>query len=569
MSDTVQQVKDKLSIVDVVQPYVKLVRAGKYWKGLSPFTKEKTPSFFVTPDRGLYHCFSTGKGGDMFTFIQEMEGVDFKGALHLLAEKAGVQVVYQDPGEKDARERIYSALADAEAFFESELEKREAVVKYLENRSIDRETRKHWRIGYAPKEWQALKEALTVKGYTDLELEHAGLIKRADAGENQAPRLYDRFRGRIMFPIKDISGRTIAFSGRIFEDDPLHPQAKYLNSPETSVFDKSRALYGIHEAKNAIREMRFSMLVEGQVDLVLSHKAGYRNAVATSGTSFTEHHADTLKRYAPNLLIAYDGDRAGIAAAFRASLLALPKGLNVKVARLPDGKDPADLIRENSNLFKESVKRAEHSVDYFLKTALEGASDQRTQRLLATEQVLPLIRSIPNAIDQAHFVERVATELGVSADAIRSELIRSSQVIASTGSVQAAPLSNEMYRDQFLFGIYLILIEDGRASEAALLRSMLEREYGPAVIEQLSAGSEDALLQAKIRASEDFFAVHTDEGEQIKAIEEMRVESEDRWFKQERLRLQRMIRHAAEQHDAEAEERLLKELRDLAKTSQN
>src|SRR6185369_5824744 len=199
-----------------------------------------------------------------------------------------------------------------------------------------------------PNEWQGLHTELTKLGFTEGELERAGLAKKSEEGSG---KLYDRFRGRIMFPIRDVSGRIIGFSGRIFEDDPVHPQAKYLNSPETDVFDKSRALYGIEHAREGIRALGAAILVEGQFDLLMSHQAGYKNTVATSGTAFTERHAELLKRYTPNLLIAYDGDKAGIAAAGRAAAISLRSGMNVKVAKLPPGKDPADLLKESPQVF--------------------------------------------------------------------------------------------------------------------------------------------------------------------------------------------------------------------------
>ncbi len=225
--DGVQQIKDKISIVDVISPYVELHKAGKNFKGKSPFTSEKTPSFYVSPDRGMYFCFSSSQGGDMFTFIQKMEGVDFKGALKILADKAGVELIPEDPKKRDRRDTLYHALEEAANFFEDVLQKSEEVQKYLEDRALTKEKIKKWRIGYAPNDWRQLKEHLNQKGFTDEILLSAGLLKQADQGKQP----YDVFRDRVMFPIMDSSGRVVGFSGRIFSKDT--EAAKYINSPET------------------------------------------------------------------------------------------------------------------------------------------------------------------------------------------------------------------------------------------------------------------------------------------------------------------------------------------------
>jgi len=566
MSDTVQQIKGRLSIVDVVGTYVKLTRAGKYWKGLSPFTKEKTPSFFVTPDKGLYHCFSTGKGGDMFTFVQEMEGVDFKGALTILAEKAGVEVVREAPGAKDEREQVYGALLAAEEFFQRTLASRDDVRSYLEKRMIDEPLMREWHIGYAPKEWHALRDALMQKGYTEKTIEAAGLIKKSEQDEKGSPRHYDRFRGRIMFPLRDVTGRTIAFSGRIFEDDPEHPGAKYINSPEGPVFDKSRALYGIHVAKSGIRDLGAAMLVEGQVDLLMAHKQGYRNAVATSGTAFTEHHADLLKRYSPNLLIAYDGDKAGIAAAGRAAAIAIPKGMNVKVVRLPAGVDPADLIKENAPAFKEAVKHAVHIVDFYLAHIAETVSDPRAQKLEVGRTVLPFVALIPNKIDQAHFVTRVAEALSVPASAVQTELGKiATGVRGSEDGIPGAFLSPIVYRDQFLLGMYLTWKEESNETLAERVRKVLVAEFGEGGVSALETASLDEQEQSKILASENFFVLYPTPAEQESVIQEIEAESTKRIERSERERLQIAIKRAAEKGDREEEQRLMEELSRLAR----
>ncbi len=594
MSDTVQQIKDKLSILDVVSPYVKLVRAGKHYKGLSPFTKEKTPSFFVSVDRGLYHCFSTGKGGDMFTFVEEMEGVDFKGALKILADKAGVPLTTQRPGERDAKERLYAALLAASEFFTKTLSERPDVRAYLLSRTVSDETAKEWSLGYAPNEWQALRDHLLQAGFTDSELERAGLVKAVDSAQLAVPsktehrplntehsatpkgRLYDRFRGRIMFPIKDISGRIIAFSGRIFEDDPAHPQAKYLNSPETDIFDKSRALYGIDRARDGIRELGAVILVEGQFDLLMAHQAGYKNAVATSGTALTERHVELLKRYSPNLLVAYDGDRAGIAAAGRAAAVALRAGMNVKVAKLPPGADPADLIKDNVELFKESVKGALHVVDFYLAHITDAKYDARTFRLEVSRIVLPYVAMIRNKIDQAHFVKRVAETLAVPEEAVFAEVkkVNSAQWPVPGNTTEHRALRTEHLAsepflsrgdtiERLLFGLMLLFKEHGdhesaRKAETALRDSLSETDF--------SALSEaDAKRTALFEA--DLFLERYSESQELPQVMDELFETLKRESAHERYRETLASLRAAEAaRDDARTEKLMQELSALAPT---
>ncbi|MEN9390422.1 MAG: primase, primase protein [Candidatus Parcubacteria bacterium] len=424
MSDTVTAIKNRLTILDVVEPYVKLVRAGRYYKGLSPFTKEKSPSFFVSPERGLYHCFSTGKGGDMFTFMSEMEGVDFKGALMLLAEKAGVTVEHgtrRDTKEVDA---LYAALQAAQDFFVAQLEHKKDAHTYLMSRGLTEKTITEWGVGYAPRDWTALKGELMNAGHAEPILEKAGLIKRKDSDDAGAElRTYDRFRGRIMFPLRDIAGRVVGFSGRIFEDDPKHPQAKYLNSPDGALFNKSQILFGLHEAKKNFRTLKSAMLVEGQMDLLMVHQAGYGNAIATSGTAFTEEHAKIIKRYTDNILIAYDNDAAGVLAARRAAELALPMGCMVKVAMF-EGKDPADAILASPQKFKDAVKNAVHIVESTLARVRKEVSDERAFRVAVGREVLPLIARIPNALEVSYFVSLIARTIGVDESVLYVELAK-------------------------------------------------------------------------------------------------------------------------------------------------
>lgn len=420
-TDTVQAVKDKLTITEVVAPYVKLTKAGRYMKGLSPFTKEKTPSFFVNPERGSYYCFSTTQGGDMFTFIEKMEGVDFKGALKILAEKAGVPLVYEKgegTGNNDARERLREAMLRAEAFYVSQFAVGSEAHTYALSRGLTPESLATWRIGFAPSGWRTLLEHLTEQGFTTDELLRAGLIKEADEKKGT---YYDRFRNRLMFPIKDTAGRTVAFTGRAM--DPTD-QAKYLNSPETDLYKKSEVLFGMHLAKDAIRTRGFALLVEGQFDLTLAHQSGFENTIALSGTALSEKHIALIKRYADNLMLALDADRAGLSASAKNATAALADGMKVKAVKLPQGKDPADCISEDPKEFVKMVKDADSIIEFFLSVLATETSSSHDLVLRVEETVLPLVRVIPSPLEREHFIGIVARGLGMSVDAVRQTMKR-------------------------------------------------------------------------------------------------------------------------------------------------
>jgi DNA primase len=422
MSDSVEQIKQRLSILDVISPYVELHKAGKNFKGKSPFSAEKTPSFYVSPDRGMYYCFSTSQGGDMFTFVQAMEGVDFKEALKILAQKAGVELVPEDPQKRSERERLYAALEAATVFYEEQLPREPEAVAYLKRRGVTPETIAKWRIGFAPgppkSGWRETKEHLTEKGYTKDELLKAGIIKPAESGKEP----FDVFRDRIMFPMADQSGKVVAFSGRILHPDDKAP--KYVNSPETLLYKKSELLFGYDKAKNNIRHLNFSLIVEGQFDVVMCHQAGYTNAVAVSGTALTLQHVQLLERLSDRVVLALDADRAGIAAMKKAANVLLRRGLDVKVAELPLGEDPADVVSKDPSVLKKTVGNSVHVIEFLLHVLRREVTDDRTFKLKVRGEVLPFILLLPNRIDQEHFVGKVAEMIKTTTDAVRFELDR-------------------------------------------------------------------------------------------------------------------------------------------------
>lgn len=421
--DTVQQIKDRLSIVDVVSQYVKLERAGSTLRARCPFHAEKTPSFFVSADRGTYHCFGCNVGGDIFSFVEAIEGLDFKGALKILAEKAGVELVYErgGKGEKDERDRLFELMETATIFYASHLN--DAAKKYLQGRGVLETTMHSFRIGWAGNGWSELSDALKAKKFTEKEIIDAGLAKKNERGS-----LTDKFRNRIMFPIADSAGRIVAFSGRSFGEHASPEAPKYLNSPETPLFHKSRILYGFDRAKTAIRKANCAVLVEGQMDLIMSHQAGWGNTLAVSGTAFTPEHAALIRRMTDNLVLALDADAAGIKAAGRAAREALRGGLNVKVAQLPDGLDPADLIasggKEGAEQWRAAIREAKDIITFLLDVLQKHAPQEDKFRRAVETVVLPFLSDVASPIAREQYVRQIAGRLGVSHDAVVQALAR-------------------------------------------------------------------------------------------------------------------------------------------------
>lgn len=424
MSSSTEQIKDRLSIVDVLSTYIKLDKAGKNFKGRCPFHNEKTPSFFVSPERDSYYCFGCGAKGDIFTFVEHFEGVDFVGALKLLAERAGVQLDTRTFDETNPNKRLLEACEEACLYFEAELTKSAEGKKYLLDRKIEERTITAFRIGFAPHGWRNLHDYLLQKGFSLDEMQRAGLVKKKDTeGAQSEHGYYDVFRSRVMFPIFDASGRVVAFSGRILVPDENAP--KYINSPETPLFKKSETLYGLDRAKGFMRKYDFAVLVEGPIDLIMSHQAGFTNTVAVMGTAFTPQHVGKLMRFTNNLLIALDADDAGIASMKKTARMSLRAGMDVKIATLPEGSDPADTISKDLDSWKKAIREATHVIDFLIarEGVLSGADDRKFKQRVRSE-VLPYASLIGNRIDQAHFIGKIARVLSVDESIVLEELAK-------------------------------------------------------------------------------------------------------------------------------------------------
>lgn len=432
----VQEIKDKLNIADIVGEYVTLKRSGRTYTARCPFHSERTPSFHVSPERGTYKCFGCGEGGDVFTFVEKMEGIDFAAALRQLAQRAGVTLerqFTQTPQHKEYDEKLHEVCEEAIKFFESTLAQRGDVRDYLRSRGVHDDTIAGWRLGYAPAAWEELSRHLLMRGFSKDDIVDAGFAVKVGTsdspilGESDVPtRVFDRFRGRIIFPIFDTMGRAIAVSGRFFEKvpgqkDDVEP-AKYVNSPETSLFKKSKTLYGYDRAKTSIRRADCILLVEGQFDLVLAHQCGLPFAVALSGTALTQDHLTLLGRLSKRLVLALDADEAGVRAGLKSAHMAIAAGFDVKVPTFPDGKDPADLARENPELLKAAIRTSRPAVEFFLAALRPAARDERAYARVVEAAVLPLVAAMGSAIEAQQSIRVVAAKLGVPEAAVASEV---------------------------------------------------------------------------------------------------------------------------------------------------
>lgn len=409
----IQEIKERLPIEEVVSRYVKLDKSGINLKGLCPFHGEKTPSFFVAPHRGSFMCFGCGKKGDIFTFIQEIEGIEFFDALKQLAEQAGVTLELQKTDSKEKKD-TYVILEKACLFFQNHLQKNIQAQEYLLSRGLNEQTIKQFRIGFIPDEWSLLHTELK-NFFGEKDILESGLVVKHENG-----RIYDRFRGRIMFPIFDSNGKVIAFTGRVFISEQKDTP-KYVNSPETSLFSKSHVLYGLNFAKQAIRKHNFIILVEGQMDVIMSHQMGYANTVASSGTAFTQDQLQIISKLTPNLLLAFDSDSAGLATTAKVWEMAINQGLDVKIAYYEAAKDPADTIKENPDTWKEIVKNSVHVIE-FVTRLVSKISDERKRLKAYQERIIPLLRRVHTYSEKNFFIEKISSILSINSAIIWSDL---------------------------------------------------------------------------------------------------------------------------------------------------
>lgn len=470
MLSPVEEIKARVDIVELVQSYVRLQKAGVNFKANCPFHAERTPSFFVTPSRQIWHCFgSCGEGGDIFTFVMKIEGLEFPEALKLLASRAGVILHREDPAIRSERNRLYDICAAAAEIFERTFTLTPDVKAYMRARGVCDETIRAFRIGYAPDSWDFLVRNVTQKDFSREDLEKAGLAIKSSDGSG---RHYDRFRSRIMFPITDANGRVIGFGGRIFSAKGAAPaggegervEAKYINSPQTPIYDKSRVLYGFDKAKQEIRTQNSAVIVEGYMDCVMSHQAGVANTVAVSGTALTSQQLTTLKRLCNTIRCSFDSDRAGESATKRSLALAAQFEFERLVIGIPSGKDPADAVHENPEAWAIAVQGAKPVVEfYFDKMFREHDPQTVNGKKTIAAVLLPLLVEVHNEVERAHWIVELSRRLGVPESAIVKEISRKKQSDQGGGSFVQPPRAvpaepNPRTRQEMLEERYLSLL---------------------------------------------------------------------------------------------------------------
>ncbi len=417
--DEVAEIKQKLDIVDVIGGYIQLKPAGRNLKALSPFHAEKTPSFMVSPDKGIWHDFSTDEGGDIFTFVMRIEGVSFPEALEILAKRAGVTLKPRGKGERGpAKAPLYDIAELALKYYHVSLSRNKQALAYLrEQRGLSPKAIKAFQLGYAPQSWDALTGFLRKKGYSYEQMVQAGVAAQKQGGSSA----YDMFRGRILFPIFDAQGRPVGFSGRVLPGDDSG--AKYINTPQTAIYNKSTAIYGLLQAKEAIRAHDEVVIVEGNMDVVALYDAGFEQVVACSGTALTTEQLKVLSRLTKNIKICFDQDVAGVKAAQRAIELAQGVDIKLEVVTFDGAKDPDELIHKDKQLWTKAVAEARYAVDYLFDYAKAtigvksaSAKKQMSSFLSAT------LRKLEDTVEQDHYVKRLSEELGVSEDSVRRKL---------------------------------------------------------------------------------------------------------------------------------------------------
>ncbi len=553
MQDAKEEVRARLNIEDVIAEYVQLKRAGRNFKGLSPFSSEKTPSFVVSPEKHIWHDFSSGKGGDIFSFVMEVEGLDFRAALEQLARKAGVDLSLYDTKKSGEiakkKQRLQEANELAARYYQQCLLRNSHALEYVfKTRKLSKEIVQEFSIGYAPDDGEGLVRALTKKGFSAKELSEAGLTNRYGG---------DIFRGRMTVPLMDQSGQVIGFTGRILIDDPKAP--KYLNTPQTLLYDKSRHVFGLSQAKEAIRKQDFSVIVEGNLDVVSSHQAGVKNVVASAGTAMTEYHLKALSRLSHNVKLAFDGDKAGLAATERAIPIAGQVGVELSIVSLPDSaKDPDELIQQNKNAWKQVTEQAKPVVDWIMqqysrREDMQSAAGKRR----FTDESLRVVRMLDDEVEREHYMKQIATFTNTSFDAIEAKL-------STAGKEKTAPLrrSQASEDDTQLEALYQDDVLSALVSYPATRVQLAEFEPNNFVGEhrQLLAG----WLKAHTTPLTSTIPTKLQSIETYVKIVQLRAETRyDGWSDSDMsLEVAKLLRRTTREHKKQTSQQLIRELRD-------
>jgi DNA primase len=483
------QIKENLSITDVVSTYIRLEKSGAQFRARCPFHNERTPSFYVSPERKSFHCFGCQTHGDIFTFVEKIENIPFMEALKILADRAGVSLGDREKNKEETR--LITLLKDATDHFEKNFKGSAEAREYVYGRGVTEETATLFHIGFAKNEWRDLFMFLAQKGYQPEEMVEAGVVIEAKDDHGKTKGWYDRFRGRVMFPIRNVSGATVGYSGRIMPSlvDPTVAQGKYVNTPETPLYHKSKILFGYDTAKKSMAVSKSVIVVEGQMDLCMSYQAGIHNTVAVSGTAFTDEHIHIIKRFCDTVILSFDTDDAGQNAFKKTAMLCLLGGLDVYAVTDIGTKDPADLIKENPTAWTQAIEKKKHVIEVLMSHVMDREEDKREQGKKIVAEVLPFLRAIQSPIDRVHFMRVISQKTSIPEQILTEELSRgillSSEPVSDVVAVQIpskerlekeiiayARLTGKEKDEEFL----LLQIDSGQFPEVIIQEEMFQLE---------------------------------------------------------------------------------------------
>jgi len=507
MATPVEEIKNRLDIVEVISEYTQLRQSCANYRALCLFHSEKAPSFFVSPERQIWHCFgSCNEGGDIFKFVMKIENIEFPEALRILAQKAGVQLSNTDRQAISQRTKLLDIMKLAANFYHLVLLKSSLATQarqYLKDRQLSDDTIKQFQLGFAPDRWDELIQFFVKKKVNLQEAERAGLIMRSNRSRPSQSSHYDRFRNRIMFPINDLYGNPIGFTSRIVPWSTDKETAKYVNTPETPLYNKSHVLYGLDKAKSTIKKENFVIVVEGNVDVIACHQAGSKNIVASSGTALTLDQIKILKRYTPNLYLAFDVDLAGENATQRGIDVALQQEMNVKIIVVPEGKDPDECIKEDPNKWFEAIKNAKPIMEYYFDLALRDRDIKKIEdQKNIVKIILPVIAKFGDPVEQNYWIKFLADKINVPEYSLRDKLknlkpnrLASKDSKAFTSKATKEQMAAEIFlgllikHSQLVIGYFLNLpTEAFVTADAIALAELIQKCY--------NSGNQDNVIEA-------------------------------------------------------------------------
>ena len=579
VDNPIEEIKEKIDIVQVIGSYIEVKPAGRNFKARCPFHGEKTPSFMISADRQTWHCFgSCNEGGDVFSFLMKYENIEFYEALKILAEKAGVELKKLSPEDQKQFGILYDINDAVKEFYKLELNRNPKVAEYIKTRGLTEDTVKEFELGFAPQSWDAATIYLTNKGFKAPDIERAGINFRTERGT-----YVDRFRGRIMFPIANNTGKVVGFTARILPEFDKGDSGKYINSPETPIFNKSRVLYGYNKAKNHIREMQFALLVEGQMDVLMCVQDGLKNAVATSGTALTADHLKTLRKQTENVMFSFDNDEAGQKAAERSIDLAKSLDFNVKILSLGEYKDPADAIKAKPGIMVEYAKKAKEAMEFYFERYLSHGESFKNDPAKFRKNlhiVLEKIKALLSAGEREHWLNQLAQKENVREHILKEDMehaevavplaVRPKQEEVTLQEVEEEKMRIDLIADRVL---KMALVREDLLKELEEYAKYLPRQYrriydtamDKSVVSDLRLL--DELHTFTLRAGMEVGEV--DPEKTIKEFKELMFQLRNKALKEKLEIITRAIRQAEHKRDKEKEEHYLKLFDEVSKLLQN